>query len=64
MAQWVNKEFTYNTGDAKDMGFIPGLGISPVGGHENLLQYSCQENPMDRDACGLQSIGLQRVRYD
>ena len=27
---------------------IPGLGRSPGGGHGNLLQYSCLENPMDR----------------
>ena len=33
-------------------------------GNGNLLQYSCLENPMDRVACGLQSIGLQRVRHD
>ena len=24
---------------------IPGLGISPGGGHGNSLQYSCLENP-------------------
>ena len=29
-------------------GLIPGLGRSPGGGHGNLLQYSCLENPMDR----------------
>ena len=44
-------------------GFSPGLGRSP--GEENgyLLQYSCLENPMDRGACGLQSMGSQRVRH-
>ena len=31
-----------------DMGSIPGLGRSRGGGHGNLLQYSCLENPMDR----------------
>ena len=31
-------------------GSIPGLGRSPGGGHGNLLQYSCLENPMDRGA--------------
>ena len=25
---------------------------SPGGGHGNLLQYSCLENPIDRGACG------------
>ena len=31
----------------RDLGSIPGLGRSPVGGHGNPLQYSCLENPMD-----------------
>ena len=39
-----------NAGDAGDMGSIPGLGISPGEGNGNPLQYSCWENPMDRDA--------------
>ena len=29
---------------------IPGLGRSPGGGNGNPLQYSCQENPMNRGA--------------
>ena len=29
------------------MGLIPGWGRSPGGGHDNPLQYSCLENPMD-----------------
>ena len=35
---------------AGDLGLIPGSGISP--GEENgyALQYSCLENPMDREA--------------
>ena len=28
----------------------PGLRRSPGGGHDNPLQYSCMENPMDRGA--------------
>ena len=39
-----------NAGDVRDMGFIPGLGRSPGGGHGNQLQHSCLENPMDRGA--------------
>ena len=50
-----------NAGDVRDVGSIPGSGRSPGGGHGNPLQYSCLENPMDRGAGGLQSIGLQRV---
>ena len=34
-----------NAGDIRDMGWIPGLGRSPGGGHGNPLQYSCLENP-------------------
>ena len=37
-----SKEFALNAGD---LGSIPGLGRSPEGGHDNPLQYSCQENP-------------------
>ena len=33
-----------------DPGSIPGLGRSPGEGNGNPLQYSCQENPMDREA--------------
>ena len=36
--------------NAGDLGLIPGLGRSPVGGHDNPLQYSCLESPMDRGA--------------
>ena len=39
-----------NAGDIRDTGWIPGPRGSP-GGHGNLLQYSCLENPMDREAC-------------
>ena len=44
------KESTYNAGDTGDVGSIPGSRRSPGGGHGNLLQYSCLENPMDRGA--------------
>ena len=33
---------------AGDTGSIPGSGRSPGEGNGNLLQYSCQKNPMDR----------------
>ena len=39
-----------NAGDIIDVGWIPGLGRSPGGWHGNSLQYSCLENPMDREA--------------
>ena len=34
--------------NAEDLGLISELGRSPGGGHGNLFQYSCLENPMDR----------------
>ena len=49
---------------AGDLGSIPGLGRSPGGGHGNPLQYSCLENPMDREPGGLQSMGSKRAGYD
>ena len=52
-----------NAGDVRDVGLIPGSGRFPGGEHGNPLQYFCLESPMDRRACGLQSIGLQRVRH-
>ena len=36
--------------NAGDSGSIPGLGRSPGEGNGNPLQYSCLENPMDREA--------------
>ena len=39
-----------NAGDVRDVGLIPGSGRSPEGRHDNSLQYSGLENPMDRGA--------------
>ena len=51
-------------GDIRDAGSIPESGRSPGGGNGRPLQYSCLENPMDREPGGLQSIGLHRVRHN
>ena len=48
-----------NAGDIRDTGLIPGSGRLPERGHGNPLQYSCLENPLDRGACRLQSLGSQ-----
>ena len=40
------KESAYNTGD---LGLIPGSRRSPGEKNDNLLKYSCLENPMDRE---------------
>ena len=39
-----------NVGDAKVASLIPESGRSPRVGNDNLLQYSCVENPMDTGA--------------
>ena len=39
-----------NAGDIRDVGSIHGLGKYPGEGKGNLLQYSCLENPVDREA--------------
>ena len=52
------------TANARESGLIPGLGRFPGGEHGNPFQYSCLENPMTEDPGRLQSMGLQRVRYD
>ena len=39
-----------NAGDVGHVGSIPGWGRFPGGGHGNPLQYSCLENPTDREA--------------
>ena len=46
----VVKNLLANAGDVRDADVIPGSGISPGGGNGIPLQYSCQENPMDRGA--------------
>ena len=46
----------------KRRGFDPGLGRSPGGGHDNPLQYSCLENPMDRGAWGATVHGVAESR--
>ena len=51
-----SKEPACNAGDP---GSIPGLGRCPGEGNGNPLQYSCLENPIDRGACELQSMGSQ-----
>ena len=37
-------------GDVRDTGSLPGSRRSPGGGHGNPLQYSCLENPLEREA--------------
>ena len=46
----VVKNPSANAGDIRGMVSIPGSGRSPGGGHDNTLQYSCLENPMESQA--------------
>ena len=43
----VVKNLPASTGDAGDVGSVPGVGRSLGEGHGYPLQYSCLENPMD-----------------
>ena len=43
----VAKNLPANAGDSSS---IPGSERAPGGGNGNPLQYSCLENPMDREA--------------
>ena len=47
-----------SAGATGDGGSIPGSGRSPGGGHDNPLQCSCLENPMDR---GVQRAAVHGV---
>ena len=58
------KNLPANAGDVRDEGLIPGSGRSPGGGHGNPLQYSCLENPINREAWGAAVHGVARVRHD
>ena len=53
-----------NAGDKRGMDSIPELGRSLGEKHDNPLQFSCLENPMDRKPGGLLSIVPQRVGHN
>ena len=58
------KNWPANAGGATDVGSTPGLGRSPGGGNGNPLQYSCLENPMDRETWQAVVHGVARVRHN
>ena len=47
VAQWLKKKGL--PANAGNMGSIPGSGRCPGEGNGNPLQYSCLENPMDKE---------------
>ena len=48
--------------NAGDLGLIPGSGRPPGEGNGNPLQYSCLENPLDREACWVTIHGVTESR--
>ena len=44
------KESTYSARDIGDSGLSSKMGRNPEEEHGNSLQYSCLENPMDRES--------------
>ena len=55
----VVKNLSANTGDE---GLTPGSRRFPGGGHGNPLQYSCLENPMDREVWQPTVHGVAKTR--
>ena len=47
-----------NSGVIGNLGSVSALGRSPAGGNGNPLQYSCQDNPMDRGECWVTVPGI------
>ena len=56
-----SKESTCNAGD---LGWIPGSGRSPGGGHGAHSSILAGRIPWTEEPGGLQSIGLQRAGHD
>ena len=57
----TGKEPACNAGDIGDLGLIPGSERSPGEGNGYLLQYSCLENHMDREASQATVLGSCKV---
>ena len=56
----LNFKYHPSTCNAVDLGSISGSGRSPGEGNDNLLQYSCLRNPMDRGACWATVCGMTK----
>ena len=55
------KNLPANAGDKRDPGLILGSGRCPGGGNGNPLQYSCQDNSMDRGAWSAAVHGIAEL---
>ena len=56
----VVKNPPVNAGDARDVGSIPGTGLFLGERNGNPLQYSCLENPVDREAWQTAARGVTK----
>ena len=56
----VSKKFACN---ARDLGCITGSERSSGEGNNNLLWYSCLENPMDREAWWVTIHGVTKIGH-
>ena len=56
------KNLPANAGDSEDAGSIPGSGRFHEGENDNLLQYTCLKNPMDRGAWWATIHGVAKSR--
>ena len=61
--QLLVKNAPANAGDLRDVDLIPELGRSSGGGNGTSLQYSCLENPMDREVWKATVHGVTRVGH-
>ena len=59
----VVKNLLANVRDTGNAGSIPGSGRSP-GGNGNPLQYSCLENPMNREAWKAMAHRVTKIGHD
>ena len=50
----------FDNAGVRDAGSIPVSGRSLGAGHGNPLQYSCQENPLDRETWGATVQGASK----
>ena len=53
-----------SAGDVRGVGWLPGSGGAPGGGHSNPLQCSCLKNPVDGGAWWAAVHGSQRVGHN
>ena len=58
------KNLPANAGDTRNAVSVSGAERSPGIGNGNPPQYSCLENSMTEQSCGLHSMGSQRVGHN